>query len=111
MPKATPPTSPRLLHDPDAVHEVAGLPEAARGNPPVLPVEHHHPPAQREVELARRGPAAHGEFPDRRRDPGHRGHGELPLPRLAEPALPGKLLQIAGPLSLRIAPGEGRRGE
>src|ERR1041385_1485564 len=131
MPKASPATSPRhpvppptavtrgcrrerrdgLLHDPDAVHEVAGLPEAARGHSPVLPVEHHHPPPQREVELARRGPVAHREFPDRRRDPRHRGHRELSLPRLAEPALLRKLLQKAGPLSLRVAPGEGRCGE
>ena len=73
-------------------------------------VVQRHVLPDRVAELLRHLVVAHAEVPEDGHDAGHRGHGQLALVRLAEPALLRKLLDDPRPLSLRVVPAQRRPG-
>src|SRR5262249_52406854 len=79
----------------DAVDEVRRIAEAAGGDAAMLLVVHDHPAAEGLADLLGDAIVADRELPEHRRHAWHGGHGELPLPGLAEPALARELLQHA----------------
>src|SRR5437870_408099 len=106
--------SPPTVLDIDVRHEVFGLAEAASRQALVLLIGQRHPLAERRVDGRRHRVASHGEVEHLRHRAGERHHRELALPGLADPALLGKLLHVAGALALGVAPrqrGPGVEGE
>src|SRR2546425_1911507 len=82
--------------------EIFCITEAGRRKAHVLLIVQDDALAHVHVELIRHRGIANGETEDLRHRAWQVRHGQLPLPGLADPSLPGKLLDVAGALSVRI---------
>lgn len=76
----------------------------------MLVIRQRDPLAHRGVDVGGDLVVAHGEGKDLRHAAGQGDDGQLAFPGLAQPALLGKLLYVAGAFAAGVAPVEGQPG-